>query len=381
MHFELTEEQRLIQDSAQRFVADNYGLEQRRTISESQQGFSSDHWQTMADLGWLALPFNEDLGGMGGSAIDAMVLAQVLGSGLVLEPYLSDVTLSGNLLQRLGTPSQQKLLEQLISGDKKIASALCETQARYTLSDVATSATNTDDGIQLRGTKCMVLGGSSADYLIVLARHQGAQRDEDGLSLYIVDSQAAGVSIEECALIDEHRAASISFDTIVPNDAKLNSDNCFAKLLESIDSVLGASCAEAVGIIDRVNQETADYLKTRQQFGQTLGSFQVLQHRFAEMQVAAEEARSLSYKANIMLAMRDNGEASVQATAKTVAAAKAKVFDHGMKIVKDSVQIHGGMGMTDELAIGHYYKRMMVLSMLFGNSDFYRQRYARLNVA
>lgn len=382
MHFELTEEQRLIQDSALRFVADNYGLEDRRKLSATDQGFSDEHWATMAELGWLALPFSEEDGGMGGSAIDAMVLADVLGQGLVLEPYLATVTLAGGLLARLGTETQKQTLESLIGGEQRVAAALLETQGRYNLADVKTTATATADGYQIKGDKALVVGAPTADVLIVLARSSGEQCDEAGLSLFLVDAKADGVSVSSAAMIDEQRAGFVSLDVTVGKDALLGTEgDSWNALLATVDSVLGAACAEAVGMMDRVNAETSEYLKTRKQFGQPLGAFQVLQHRFAEMQVAAEEARSLSYKANITLAMRDRGETSAEDCARTVAVAKAKVMDYGMKIVKDALQIHGGMGMTDELSIGHYYKRMMSLSMLFGNSDHYRRRYAALSAA
>lgn len=382
MHFELTEEQRLIQDSALRFVADNYSLEDRRSLSATEQGFSDAHWATMAELGWLALPFDEEDGGMGGSAIDAMVLADVLGQGLVLEPYLATVTLAGGLLARLGNASQKQTLEALIGGETRVAAALLETQGRYNLADIKTHATATADGYKIVGEKSMVVGAPGADRLIVLARTAGEQCDETGLSLFLIDTSSEGVSISNAAMIDEQRAGFVSINVNVAKDALLGEENnCWPALLATIDSVLGAACAEAVGMMDRVNAETAEYLKTRKQFGQPLGAFQVLQHRYAEMQVAAEEARSLSYKANITLKMRDQGECSTEEAAKTIAVAKAKVMDYGMKIVKDSLQIHGGMGMTDELSIGHYYKRMMSLSMLFGNSDHYRRRYAALVAA
>jgi alkylation response protein AidB-like acyl-CoA dehydrogenase len=376
MDFSLSDEQVLLQDSVQRFIQNDYGFDIRQKILESDEGFSRKIWQSFADLGWLALPFGEADGGIGGGAVELMILLEAFGKGLVVEPYLSTVVLAGRCLE-WGGSSQQKesLLAELIEGKCLGALAFVEPQARFNLSDVITTATQAGDSYVLNGFKGVVLGGPTADFVVVPARTSGAQSDDHGISLFVVSTDAAGVTRRNYATVDGGRAAEFTFtDVKVADSAMLGvKDEGLALLQRVIDHAIMAIGAEAVGAMEVAYKLTVEYCKTREQFGQPIGKFQVLQHRMVDMFMEHEQSKSLLY----MAAMRLD-EGYDQAARKAVSALKVQIGKSGRFVGENAIQLHGGMGMTEEMSIGHYFKRLTIIDTLFGNADYHLRKYARV---
>jgi pimeloyl-CoA dehydrogenase small subunit len=375
MDFELSDEQKLLKDSVESLLADRYGFEARKGYAQERDGFSRAMWKQYAELGLLALQFEEKYGGIGGGAVDTMPVMEAFGRALVLEPYLATVVLAGSLL-RLGGSEQQRdtYLPKLAGGDLTMAFAHSEPQARYALSDVKTTARKDGDGYVLDGTKTLVLHGDSADAFIVSARISGSQRDTTGLALFIVDAAVSGLTRHGYATTDDQRAAELTLsDVRVPVSAALGPPGSAYPLIERvIDIAIAAQCAEAVGAMSVMHEMTVDYLKTRKQFGVPIGDFQVLQHRAAEMLIALEQARSMAMLAAIT-AEDDDAAARRQA----ISAAKVQICNSGRLIGQQATQLHGGIGMTMEYAVGHYFKRVTAIAATFGDAAHHLDVLAR----
>lgn len=376
MDFSLSEEQTLLQDSVERFVQNDYAFETRQKLIAQDPGYSVENWKQFAELGWLGMPFPEADGGFGGGAVETMIMMEALGRGLVVEPFVPTVVLAGGALKLAGSAAQKAAhLAGIMDGSVQGALAFTEPQSRYNLADVAVTARQQGDGWVIDGTKSVVLNGPSADLLVVSARTGGEQRDRDGVSLFLVPGDSAGISRRDYPTVDGLRAAEITFDGVeVGADALLGEAGAGLPVLEQvIDEGILAIGAEAVGAMEVAYKVTVEYCKTREQFGQPIGQFQVLQHRMVDMFMQHEQAKSLLY----MAAMRMD-EGYGDAARKAVSALKVQVGKSGRFVGQQAVQLHGGMGMTDELSVGHYFKRLTTIDTLFGNSDVHLKRFGAL---
>ncbi len=376
MDFSLNEEQQLLKDSVDRFVRENYDLSQRRDLVDSKDGFSRDHWATMAELGWLGAALPEEYGGIGGGPVEAMVLMEGFGRGLVVEPYYATAVMGGNLILQGGSDEQKSaLLPDLAEGKLMLAFGYAERQSRYDLFDVESTAKKSGSGYILNGHKGVVIHGGTAHKIIVSARTGGAARDTDGITLFIVDAGANGVSIRDYQTIDGLRAAEVALDNVeVGGDAVLGAvDGGLALMNDVARRSMAALSAEAVGIMDTMQTLTNDYLQTREQFGRPIGKFQVLQHRMVDILIGCEESRSSMLVATLRL--DDEDEARRE---KAVSAAKVKIGQSGKFIGENAIQLHGGMGMTDEMQIGHYFKRLAMIDVMFGDHNYHLKRYVTL---
>jgi alkylation response protein AidB-like acyl-CoA dehydrogenase len=374
VNFELSEEQQLLQDSVARFVQDNYALENRTKLVASKVGFSEDHWKTMAELGWFALPFDEAQGGFAGNQIDTMVVMEQIGKGLVLEPFFASVVLGGGVLKRAGNEAQiAELVPGVIDGSKQLTLAYAEEQGRFDLHDVTTTARADGDGFVLNGHKSMVASAETASHIIVSARTSGGQIDENGISLFVVAADAEGVTRKNFPTVDGLRASEVSFENVQLGAQALigELDDGF-KVLNAVanDAILALS-AEAVGCMEVLYKDTVEYTQEREQFDHPLSDFQVLQHRMVEMFMEYEQCRSLLFRATLEAAQGDTEEAQ-----RCVHALKHLIGKMGIFIGENAVQLHGGMGMTEELRIGHYFKRLLVIDAQFGNADYHLHRFA-----
>ncbi|MBC3916104.1 acyl-CoA dehydrogenase family protein [Undibacterium sp. CY18W] len=369
MDFNLTQEQKQFADALRRWVEKDYGFEQRKHVIESAEGVSAKAWADLAELGALALPVPEEQGGFDGSAIDMLVIMQELGRGIVIEPYFATV-MGAEFLKKSGKHAD--VLEQVATGEIKLANALSERQSRHDLFDIATTAVKTADGYVLNGSKTVVLHGAQADKLIVSARSSSAQRDTNGISLFIIDANAAGVSRRDYRTIDGYRAADIALNNVqVGQDALLSAVDTGWELLDAVaDYGVTLLCAESIGIMEAITAATLEYLKTRQQFGVPIGKFQVLQHRMAEMFMEMEQARSMATLAAVKIAS-DN----VEERRRTVSAAKARIGQAAKYIGQQAVQLHGGMGVTNELPVAHMFKRLTTIELSLGDTDHHLARF------
>lgn len=374
MDFDLTDEQRLLKDSVDRLIADHYQFEQRKKYMAEPDGWSRSVWQQFAELGLLGLPFAEAHGGFGGGAVETMIVMEAFGRGLVLEPYFATVILGGGLLRRAGTPTQQQaLLPQVAQGKLKLAFAHVERQSRYDLADVATTARQDGAVWVLDGAKSVVLHGDCADRLLVTARTSGDRRDRMGVGLFLIDPSAAGVTRRGYPTQDGLRAAEVTLSGVrVPQDDALSA-NALSAIEHVVDEAIAAICAEAVGTMQDMHETTLEYLKTRQQFGRPIGQFQVLQHRSVDMLVALEQARSMAMFAAVMA-----GEADATERRRAIAAAKVQIGRSGRHVGQEAIQLHGGIGMTMEYKVGHYFKRMTMIDKLFGDADVHLETLAQL---
>jgi len=376
MDFELNEEQRLLQESVGRMLAGAYDAERRKHYASEPGGFSHALWRTYAELGLLGLPFEEKHGGIGGGAAETMIVMESFGRVLALEPYLATVVLGGGLVRLGGSEAMQSaVLPGIASGETLIAFAHAERQSRYDLADVAMTARK--DGLHfiLDGEKTLVLGGDSADQLIVSARLSGSRRDRAGIALFLVDASADGVTRRGYPAIDGRRAAEIAFSGVrVPAEAAIGQlGNAFALIERVADHAIAALCAEAVGAMEALHESTVGYLKTRKQFGVPIGNFQVLQHRSADMLIALEQARSMALFAAMMA---DYTDAAVRRQA--MSAAKVQIGRSGRFIGQQAIQLHGGIGMTMDYAAGHYFKRLTAIDTMFGDADYHLALLARM---
>jgi alkylation response protein AidB-like acyl-CoA dehydrogenase len=367
MNFSLNEVQLMLADSIEKFVANDYDFDLRQKYAGSEGGYSEQVWQTFAELGWTAVPFSEDDGGFDGGPIDTMVVMERLGRGLIVEPYLADVVLAGGVLKRAATPQQkEKWLQPMMAGELHCTLAFVEAQARYDINNVTTSARRDGDNWILDGNKGYVLNGGGAELIIVPARTSGAQTDAEGISLFAVASSAEGMSMRDYATIDGQRAAEISLQNVVALDLVGELDAGFPVLKAAIDDATLAVCAEAVGIMTVLTEKTIEYAKSRVQFGVPISSFQALQHRMVDMYTACEQSRSLMMWA----AMTCADDASA------INALKYQIGVAGKQVGEEAVQIHGGMGVTWELDVAHYFKRLTAIRHMFGSADWHLDQLA-----
>ena len=375
MNFDFTEEQNMLRDSVARFVQDDYDFDTRRAIADSEEGMSRANWQTFAELGWLSIPFAEEYGGFGGDAVDLMVVMEQLGRGLVVEPYLATVLLFGGLLQKSGNAGlQAAYIPEIIEGSCLGAFAYLERQSRFELADVKTSATVDGDDYLLNGEKVVVLNGANADQVIVSARTGGGQSDDQGISLFLLAADAPGLERLSYRMMDGQRVANLVLENVrVPATQLLGEPGNGLPLIEAVALEANlAMAAEAVGIMEQLNTKTVEYAKTREQFGVPIGSFQALQHRMVDTFMAYEQTKSLLYRA--VCALTDEKEDAGAA----VHALKVMVDRAGKEIFGEAIQLHGGMGITDELDIGHYAKRLMMINTTFGNGDYHQAKFNAL---
>ncbi len=370
MDLSFSEEQSLLRDSVDRFLRDHYSHEQRRALAACAAGYSPDHWQSFAELGWLALPFSEADGGLGGSAVDMMVLMEGLGAGAILEPYLATVILAGGVLRHGAADDlRSTVLPALIEGQEIWALAHWEPQARFDLLHVACRARELDGTPVLTGEKTVVLHGPNADHLIVSAA------TADGVVLYWVAPDAAGLGMQAYRTVDGLPACDLTLTDTPARAVIVPPADATAVLAQMADDAIAALCAEAVGAMQRLLDMTTAYTKDRVQFGQPIAKFQALRHRMAEMAIAVEEARSMALYLALTLDQPDSAGVSRQ---KAAAAAKAKIGDAARFVGQNAIQLHGAMGVTEEMPIGDLFRRLMLFETLFGNTDYQRRRYAAL---
>ncbi|MDO8838399.1 MAG: acyl-CoA dehydrogenase family protein [Parvibaculum sp.] len=373
MDFSFTEEQTLLRNTVQSLLADKYDFDTRRKVTKTAEGWRPEMWAQFAELGLLAAPFSEELGGLGGGAIENMIIMEEFGRHLVVEPYVETVVIAGGFLREGGTAAQQEaLIPGIIGGETVWAFAYAEPQGRYNLADLTTTAKKDGSGYTINGYKAVVLGAPWAQKLIVTARTSGGQRDRDGVSVFIVDKSAAGVSTRDYPTVDGRRASEITFENVkVGADALIGAEGKGLPLVEKItDEAIAALSAEAIGCMKELNTATVEYCKTRKQFGVPIGKFQVLQHRMVDMFMAHEQSVSMTYMVNLKLA-----ESDVERI-KAAAGAKVQIGKAGRYVGQQAVQLHGGMGMTDELNVGHYFKRLTMIDTQFGNVDYQLKRYS-----
>lgn len=375
MDIQFTEEQELLRSSVQRLLRDQYDFDARRKIVASEEGFSRAQWQGFAELGLLGAPFSEEVGGLGGGPLSTMIIMHEFGRHLVVEPFVETVVLAGGLLECIGSVEQREgFIPDIMGGNKIWALAWTEKGSRFDLANVTTTAQREGKGYVLTGAKTAVIAAPWADYLIVSARTSGHRHDRGGVSLFVVDRRAAGLELRSFRTIDGRRAAEIDLRAV--KGQLLGEEGEGVASLEACrDRAIGALCAEAVGGMAELNAATLEYSKTRKQFGVTIGSFQVLQHRMVDMFIAHQEALSLMQHLNLSLV---NGEAGVSRLA---SGAKSKIGYAGKFIADEAVQLHGGMGMTDELNVGHYFKRISSINIQFGDPAYHVLRYAQLDAA
>ena len=374
MDFDLTEDQRLLSDSVNRLLTDQYGFDKRRSYLQQPAGWSTALWSQYAELGLLGLPFAEEFGGFGGGAVDVMLLMQAFGRVLVLEPYLSTVVLGGTAIQLAGNAEQQnEILPEIADGSTKLAFAHGERQARYDLTDVLTTAKKNGSDYVLDGAKSVVLHGDSADRLIVSARTSGERNDAGGISLFLVNGLADGVTRRGYTLRDGSRAAEIALSgvKVAAADVLGEIDQAQPVIERVMEAGIAATSAEVIGTMETMQAMTLDYLKTRKQFGKPIGDNQALQHRAAEMLVALEQGRSMAMLAAMMV-----DEPDAAARSRNISMAKVGVGQAGRFVSQNAVQLHGGIGMTEEYAIGHFFRRVMVIEHLFGDTAYHLDRLA-----
>jgi len=374
MDFQPSDDQRLLAESVSRLLADTYSFAQRKTYLAQPEGWSPAIWGKFAELGLLGLPFAEEYGGFGGGAQEVMLVMQAFGRVLVLEPFLSTVVLAGTAVRTAGTAEQKRaILPAIAEGTLKLAFAHSERQARYDLTDVVTTAKRSGSGWVLDGSKSVVSHGDSADRLVISARTAGDRYDTDGITLFLVDASTDGLARRGYNTRDETRAADIALSNVRVSDADvLGAVGQGLAIVETvIEAGIAATAAETVGAMEAMNEMTLEYSKTRVQFGQPIGSYQVVQHRLADMFMTQEQGRSMAMLATMMVDHGDPGE-----RAHNMAMAKVGVAQAGRYVSQSAVQMHGGIGMTEEYAVGHYFRRCMVMERLFGDPAYYLQRLA-----
>jgi alkylation response protein AidB-like acyl-CoA dehydrogenase len=372
--FRYTEEQLALQETLQRFIARDYGFEQRRAFARADPGFSGAAWTQYAELGLLALPFPEEYGGLNGGAVDVMAVMEQVGQGLLLEPYLSTVVLCGGILRDAAAAAvKSAILPQIAAGEVKLALAAYEAAGRYDLAQVATTAVAEGGGWRLSGRKSVVLDAPSADCFLVSARTAGTAGERAGISLFLVPRAAAGVRVLSYATQSGARAGDLELsDTRLESAALIGeAGQALAALERGVDAAIAALCAEACGIVGALNQATLAYLKSRKQFGVPIGVFQALQHRMADMYIAEEQIRSMA-----IIAAVNAGNDDTRERARAIAAAKAYIGQAARFVGQQAVQLHGAMGVVDDLIVSHYFKRLTMIDMTFGDADFHLARFS-----
>lgn len=376
MDFTVSEEQSMLADSVAKFIDNDYDFDARQKAAESDLGYSAELWNTFAELGWTAVPFDEDDGGLGGGPVEMMLMMEQFGRGLLVEPFLANIVLAGGVLRRLANDQQKtQWLAGIISGETQAALAFAEPQARFDINNIATSATASGTGYVINGSKTLVLNGGGADLLIVPARTDGEQDDENGVTLFAIAASSDGIEVKPYKTVDGHQAAEIVFNDVSVDAASVlgEAGNGFSTLQEVIDEATLAVCAEAVGILRTLQDKTVEYVKSRVQFGVPIGSFQALQHRLVETLIECEQSKSL-----LLWSAMVNDSGGVDAK-KSIHALKHQIGTAGVNVAREAVQLHGGMGVTWELDIAHYFKRLTAIELLFGNADYHLDKYVRLS--
>ncbi len=374
MNFDYTEEQNAIRDSLSKWAAQQYDFDKRRAALSSEDAWKQN-WATFAELGLLAAPLPEDFGGLGGGALDVSVVAEEFGKALLVEPYVPTVVLGAGALKYAGSAAQKdEHLAAIAGGERIIAFAQAEPNSRWTLNDVSTSAKKDGPGYVLNGQKAVVLGAPQADYLLVTARTAGGQRDRKGVSLFLAPKNAKGVSTRDYPTMDGARASEVYFENVSLGAEALvgAADGALPVIERIVDEANAAYCSEAVGCMRMMTDLTREYAKQRKQFGRAIAEFQVLQHRMVDMFMATEESYSMALRATIKL-----GESDTE-RARAVSAAKVSIGKAARFVGQAAVQIHGGMGVTDEMRVGHYFKRVTMIDATFGNVDYHLKRFIAL---
>lgn len=377
MDFEFTEEQGMIRDQLARMIREQYDFDTRREVVGSESGWRPEIWSQFAELGLLMAPFSEEDGGLGGGPIDAMVVMEEFGKGLVIEPYVPSVICGGGFIKRGSDAQKEEYLAGIMSAEKTFAFAYAEPRGRYNLADLETTAKADGGDYFINGHKAVVIAAPWASHFVVTARTSGDRRDSGGVSAFIVSKDAEGVSLREYPTVDGRRAAEVYFENVkVPADQAIGEIDGALPLIEKVvDEATAAVCAEAVGAMGVAHSQTVEYSRTRKQFGVPIGKFQVLQHRMVDMFMEHEQSISMTYMATLKL-----GEDDVTRK-KAVSAAKVRIGQASRFVGQEAIQIHGGMGMTDELAVGHFFKRLTMVDSEFGNVDHHLKRYTDLSAA
>ncbi|MCE2986696.1 MAG: acyl-CoA dehydrogenase family protein [Phenylobacterium sp.] len=377
MDFSFTEEQSMLRDTVASYLADNYSFDQRRAALGREPSWRPDVWSAFADeLGILGAAFPEALGGLGGGYTENMVVMEELGKALVVEPYLGTVVIGGGFLKHGAPASAEEMIGQIIAGKAIFAFAYAEPQGRYNIRDLKTTARKDGAGYVLNGHKAVVVGAPYATHLVVTARTGGGQRDAGGISVFIVPKSAKGVSTRDYPTVDGFRASEVYFENVALGaEARIGGEGEALPLVEKVmDEAIAATCAEACGVLRRLQEGTVEYTKQRKQFGVPISSFQVLQHRMVDMFIQLEQSISMTYMATIRLSDSDAERA------KAASAAKVQIGKACKFVGQNAVQLHGGMGVTDEMAIGHYFKRATMIEGLFGSTDHHLARYEALSL-
>jgi len=375
MDLTLSDEQRLLRESVERFVGETYNADHRKKLANDPLGFSAEIWKQFAELGWLALPIPETYGGLGGGAVEIGILMEAFGRGLVSEPYLSTVVIGAALIAECGSEAQkQTLLPAIADGSLYLTFAHSERTARFDLAEVATSARRTPDGWTLNGSKVAVLDGSAAGQIIVSARIAADNGAGGKLGLFLVPAGASGLVKRDFPRLGGGRACNLELrDVRLPADALLGDGKDALPAIEAVvDRAMAALGAEAVGIMQTLLDQTLEYTKIRKQFGQPLSANQVIRHRLADMAMNCDEARSMALRAALMV------DAEPVARSRAASGAKAKIGKCARFVAEQSVQLHGAMGVTEELDIGSYFKRLLAFDTLFGGSAYHYRRHAAL---
>ncbi len=374
MDFEFTDEQNMVRDGISRLIREEYDFDTRREVVASESGWRPELWAQLAELGMLAAPFSEADGGFGG-ATEAMIIMEEFGKGLAVEPFIPSVVCAGGFLKHGGNDAQrEEYIGGIISGEKIFAFAYAEPRGRYDLANLETTAKADGGDYVINGHKAVVMGAPWATHLVVTARTSGGQTDANGISVFIVAKDADGVSTRDYGTVDGRRASEVYFENVKVSDDALigEADNGLPLIEKVVDEATAAVCAEATGAMKVTNETTLDYSRQRKQFGVAIGSFQVLQHRMADMLMEYEQAVSMMYLATIKLD-EDDSERK-----KNVSSAKVKIGQAARFIGQAAIQTHGGMGMTDELAVGSYFKRLSIFESEFGSVDHHMRRHIKL---
>jgi alkylation response protein AidB-like acyl-CoA dehydrogenase len=365
----------MLRDTVASYLADNYDFETRRRVASADPGWRPEVWKAFAqDLGILGATFPEAMGGLGGGAVETMLIMQEFGTALVIEPFIETVVIGGSLLKSDGGAFAGDMIGKIIEGDAILAFAFAEHQARYTWWDLLTSARAQGGGYVLNGYKAVVVGAPMASHLLVTARTAGGQRDREGVSVFLVDKSAKGVEVRDYRTVDGRRASEVTFEDVeLPAEALIGpKDQGLPLVLKALDEAIVAVCAEATGVLRQLHDGTVDYTKQRKQFGVPISTFQALQHRMVDMFIQVEQSVSMATMATMMLDGSDAERAKAAAAAKVLVGKACKFVGHG------AIQLHGGMGMTDELAISHFFKRAIMIESQFGNTDHHLARYEEL---
>jgi pimeloyl-CoA dehydrogenase small subunit len=374
MDFSFTEEQTLLRDTVAKLLAANYDFETFKKVSRGEPGWRPEIWKQFAELGLLGASLPEEFGGLGGGALETMIAMEEFGRALVVEPFVPTVVIGGGLLRHGGSQAQkQEWLPKIAAGETVMAFAFAEAGGRFNFADLTTTAKKQGSGYVLSGQKTVVLGGPWADTLIVTARTAGGRRDAKGVGIFLVDKKAKGISSRDYPTMDGLHASEITFENVEVPGSSLISDDGLKLVEQATDEAIAAHAAEAVGAMRVLLDATVEYSKTRKQFGVPIGKFQVLQHRMVDMFIQAEQSASIALMVTLKL-----GDSEAERK-KAASAAKVQVGRAGRFVGQQAVQIHGGMGMTDELNVGHYFKRLTMLDTLYGNVDHHLKRYASLS--